>query len=69
MQPYTREVHVYVPAAAPKNASAAAAGAPFIIVNDGVGYVDVMVPVLDTLIAEGRVPADLVAIFANRSDI
>ena len=62
VQPYTRDVHVYIPAAAKAPSSSAA---PFIIVNDGVGYVEVMAPVMDTLIAEGRLPANLVAIFAN----
>jgi enterochelin esterase family protein len=61
VHPYTRDVTVYVPAAA----RAPGPAAPFIIVNDGVSYVDVMVPVLDALIAECRVPSNLVAIFAN----
>lgn len=53
--PYERQVAVYVPAG-----HEAGAECPFIVVHDGIGYMGTMVPILDTLIAEGRVPQNLV---------
>jgi hypothetical protein len=58
--PYERKVAVFIPAAA-----AASPGCPFIVVNDGMGYVEAMVPILDSLIDQGRVPANLVALFVD----
>lgn len=60
-QPYERGLKVYVPEAA----RASQSPAPFIIVNDGLGFAKIMVPVLDNLIAEGRVPNNLVAVFLH----
>ncbi|HZL38371.1 MAG TPA: alpha/beta hydrolase-fold protein [Tepidisphaeraceae bacterium] len=57
--PYQRKVSVYVPAG-----YVAGAAAPFIVVQDGQGYVKTMVPTLDNLIAEHRVPP-MIAIFIN----
>lgn len=57
--PYQRKVAVYIPA---KHRSSKET--PFIIVQDGMGYKDVMTRVLDNLIEEKRVPA-MVAIFIN----
>jgi iron(III)-enterobactin esterase len=57
--PYQRKVAVYVPAS-----SAAGTPAPFIVVQDGIGYTNTMVKILDNLIHERRIPA-LVAIFIN----
>ena len=63
-QPYSRRVTVYVPAAAPP-APGAGRGAPrppmpFMVVQDGSGYVARMVPVLDSLIAAKKIPANVV---------
>ena len=57
--PYTRELAVYVPAG-----HDSAAAAPFIVVNDGMGWVEGVAPTLDTLIAEGRIPP-IVAVFVD----
>lgn len=55
---YTRRVVVYLPAGLDR-----ATPAPFIVVNDEPGYVDVMTSTMDTLIDEGRLPRNLVALF------
>ena len=59
--PYTRQVAVYVPAQYKAGTAAA-----FIVCQDGVGgtYLNNVPPVLDTLIAEKRVPV-MVAILIN----
>lgn len=57
--PYERKVAVYVPKQLDKTKPA-----PFIIAQDGLGYLDVLPKSLDTLIHEKRVPA-MVAIMIN----
>ena len=49
--PYKRKVWVYVP-----KQYVAGTAVPFIIAQDGGGYVKTLIPVLDTLIHEKRVP-------------
>ena len=56
VQPYERKVTVYVPRDLDLGTPA-----PFITVLDGPGYVATMAPTLDTLIAEKRVPAMVLA--------
>lgn len=58
--PYERELAVYVP-----RGNDPSVPAPFIVLNDGMGYVDTVVPCLKTLVAEKRVPENLCAIFLN----
>lgn len=58
--PYTRELAVYVP-----HGNNARVPAPFVVLNDGMGYIKSVVPCLDTLVAEKRVPENLCAIFLN----
>lgn len=58
--PYERELAVYVP-----RGNDATVPAPFIVLNDGMGYVDTVVPCLNTLVAENRIPENLCAIFLN----
>jgi enterochelin esterase family protein len=57
---YSRKIIVYLPAGLDKSKPA-----PFIVVNDGPGYVENhgMTEVMDTLIHEGRLPHNLIAIF------
>lgn len=57
--PYQRKVAVYVP-----ESKEPSGGWPFIVVQDGIGYRDVMARTLDNLIAAKRVPP-LVAVFIN----
>lgn len=57
--PYTRKAWVYVP-----KQYVAGTAAPFIIVQDGGGYVGRLSTALDTLIFEKRVPA-MIAIFLD----
>ena len=57
--PYERKVVVYVPRQYVPGTTA-----PFIVVQDGGGYVQRMATILDNLIAAGRVPA-MVAIFID----
>jgi enterochelin esterase family protein len=57
--PYERKVAVYVPKQLDKKKPA-----PFIVAQDGLGYLDVLPKSLDTLIHEKRVPA-MVAIMIN----
>lgn len=57
--PYKRKVAVYVPAGYRKNREV-----PFIVVQDGMRYRDLMSRVLDNLIDEKRVPM-MVAVFLN----
>ncbi len=57
--PYKRKVAVYVP-----KQYAPGAAAPFIVVQDGLGYTNAMVKALDNLIHEKRVPVQI-AIFIN----
>ncbi|MCC6918749.1 MAG: esterase family protein [Alphaproteobacteria bacterium] len=57
--PYIRTVWVYVPQQLPRDRPA-----PFMVVQDGHVYLNALPPVLDTLIAEGRLPP-LVAILAD----
>lgn len=57
--PYKREVCVYVP-----KQYVAGTPAPFIVVQDGMGYKKTLPPVFDNLIAEHRVPA-MIAIMIN----
>jgi enterochelin esterase-like enzyme len=49
--PYTRKVWVYVP-----KQYVDGTAAPFMIVQDGHGYVPTLLPVLDNMIQEGRLP-------------
>jgi enterochelin esterase-like enzyme len=55
--PYTRTVWVYVP-------PHVEADAPFMVIQDGYGYMRIMPPVLDNLIADERIPR-LAAIFVD----
>jgi enterochelin esterase-like enzyme len=48
--PYERHVYVYIP-------KQVKPGAPFMVVQDGHGYINRMAPVLDNMIAAGRLPA------------
>jgi len=57
--PYTRTVWVYVPQQYVRGTAA-----PFLVVQDGYGYLNRMPRVLDNLIHERRVPA-LVAVFVD----
>jgi enterochelin esterase-like enzyme len=56
---YSREVSVYVP-----NQSVAGTPSPFMVVQDGPGYVKRLQPVLDNLINDKKIPP-LVAIMIN----
>jgi enterochelin esterase-like enzyme len=56
--PYLRTVWVYIPAQLPPGP------APFMVVQDGHAYLNSLPPVLDTLIAQGRVPP-LVAVLID----
>jgi enterochelin esterase-like enzyme len=58
-QTFNRQMQVYVP-----NGYVAGTEAPFMIVQDGSGYVNRLRPVLDNMIADGRLPK-LVVIFLN----
>jgi enterochelin esterase family protein len=58
-QTFNRQMQVYVP-----NGYVANTEAPFMIVQDGSGYVNRLRPVLDNLIAENRIPK-LVVVFLN----
>jgi enterochelin esterase-like enzyme len=58
--PYTRTVWVYVP-----NQYAAGTPAPFIVVQDGYGYMNRVPRVLDNLIAQGRVPPMIAVLVDN----
>lgn len=57
--PYQRRVAVYLPAG-----YVAGSEAPFMVVQDGPGYLERTAPVLDNLIHEGRIPA-IVAVFVS----
>ena len=57
--PYQRKACVYIPAD-----YKAGTAAPFIVVQDGMGYKGKLVPVLDNMIAEHRLPA-MIAIFLD----
>jgi enterochelin esterase family protein len=57
--PYKRKVCVYLP-----QQYVAATPSPFIVVQDGMGYTNSMVKVLDNMIYEHRVPA-MIAIMIN----
>jgi enterochelin esterase family protein len=57
--PYQRKVCVYVPAE-----YVAGTAAPFIVVQDGLGYKKSLLPVLDVLIAEHKLPA-MIAVLIN----
>jgi enterochelin esterase family protein len=71
-QAYSRRVTLYVPPVPPAPPGAgrgAGRGAgprvlPFMVVQDGIGYVARMVPVLDSLIAQKKIPA-IAVIFIN----
>ena len=56
---FNRQMQVYVP-----NGYVAGSDAPFMVVQDGSGYVNRLRPVLDNMIADGRLPK-LVVIFLN----
>jgi enterochelin esterase family protein len=58
--PYTRTVWVYVPRQYVKGTAA-----PFIVVQDGYGYLNRLPRVLDNLIADGRVPALIAVLIDN----
>ena len=57
--PYERKVWVYIP-----RQYVAGTAAPFIVVQDGGGYVKVLPPILDNMIAERRLPV-MAAVFIN----
>ena len=57
--PYQRKVCVYVP-----SQYVAGTAAPFIIAQDGLGYKGTLLPMLDNLIAEHRLPV-MIAILIN----
>src|SRR6185503_18110118 len=65
---YSRRVAVYVPPLPPPPPGAGRGAArpplPFMVVQDGMSYVARMVPVLDSLIAQKRIPA-IAVIFIN----
>lgn len=63
-QAYTRRVTVYVPPGQPAGRGAVRPPLPFMVVQDGSSYVSRMVPVLDSLIAQKRIPA-IAVIFVN----
>ena len=71
-QPYSRRVTLYVPPAPPgppggppgPGRGAGPRVLPFMIVQDGQGYVARMVPVLDSLIAQKKIPA-IAVVFVN----
>ena len=58
--PYLRTVWVYVP-----KQYARGTAAPFLVVQDGYSYARLMPPVLDNLIADGRIPATVVVFVDN----
>ena len=57
--PYKRKVVVYIPAQYVPGTAA-----PFIIAQDGLGYKGTLLPILDNMIAEHRLPA-MIAILIN----
>jgi len=57
--PYKRDVVVYVP-----KQYVAGSLAPFIVVQDGLGYVKSMAPALDNMIADHRLPP-MIGVFIN----
>ena len=57
--PYQRQVVVYVP-----KQYVPGKPAPFIVVHDGLWYKDTMIPILDNMIAQKRLPA-MVALFVH----
>jgi iron(III)-enterobactin esterase len=57
--PYKRKAAVYIP-----NGYVAETPAPFIVVQDGMGYKDVLCKVLDNMIHQRRLPP-MVAVFLN----
>src|SRR4051812_22720948 len=57
--PYQRKVWVYVP-----KQYVAGTAAPFIVAQDGAGYLKSLVPALDTMIHEKRLPV-MLAVFIN----
>jgi enterochelin esterase-like enzyme len=57
--PYQRGVWVYIP-----SQYVAGTPAPFIVVQDGHGYTNRLVPVLDNMIADHRLPA-MIAVMVN----
>ena len=64
-QAYSRRVVLYVPPAQPgAGRGAARPPLPFMVFQDGVGYVSRMVPVLDSLIAQKKIPP-IAVIFIN----
>jgi enterochelin esterase family protein len=64
-QAYSRRVTVYVPPLQqPLGRGATRPPLPFMVVQDGSSYVSRMVPVLDSLIAQKRIPA-IAVIFVN----
>jgi enterochelin esterase-like enzyme len=58
-QAFSRQVQVYLP-----NGYVAGTEAPFMIVQDGSSYVNRLRPVLDNMIADGRLPR-LIVVFVN----
>jgi enterochelin esterase-like enzyme len=57
--PYERKVWVYIP-----KQYVVGTAAPFIVVQDGGGYVKLLTPILDTMISERRLPV-MAAVFIN----
>ncbi|HEU0095213.1 MAG TPA: alpha/beta hydrolase-fold protein, partial [Rhizomicrobium sp.] len=58
--PYERHVYVYIPKQV--QASQKAGGTPFMVVQDGHGYVKRMANILDNMIAAKRIPAMVVVL-------
>jgi enterochelin esterase family protein len=65
-QPYSRRVMVYVPPlqGPPPGRGVSRPPLPFMVVQDGMSYVTRMVPVLNSLIAQKKIPA-IAVIFVN----
>jgi len=63
-QAYSRRVAVYVPPGYPRAPGKPPVPYPFMVVQDGMSYLSRMVPVLDSLIAQKKIPAILV-VFVN----
>ncbi len=63
-QAYARKVVLYVPPGLTRTPGAPPPTVPFLVFQDGVGYVSRMAPVLDSLIAQKKIPA-IAVLFVN----